>query len=96
VQVALRPARGHVAPGVARLDAPQAREESDDRALELARVDTVIGCDERVAEVVDGVAQEAVQVHVLVHQVVWIAQMARRPFLHLPLIGIEDGALARR
>ena len=66
-----------VAPVLALFDLPQPGEEVDDGALELAAVHAVVGRDEGVAEVVDRVPQEAVQVLVIVHQIVRVAEVAR-------------------
>mmetsp|Transcript_5001 Transcript_5001/g.9770 ORF Transcript_5001/g.9770 Transcript_5001/m.9770 type:complete len:312 (-) Transcript_5001:569-1504(-) len=77
VEVPLRAAGGDVAPVGVLGHLPQVGEEVDDGALELAAVHAVIGRDEGVAQVVDGVLHEFVQFLVVVHEVVRVAEVYR-------------------
>mmetsp|Transcript_38084 Transcript_38084/g.89032 ORF Transcript_38084/g.89032 Transcript_38084/m.89032 type:complete len:246 (-) Transcript_38084:626-1363(-) len=80
-QVALGAACRHVAPVVATGDVPELGEEVENGELELSGVDTVVGGDEGVAQVVDGISQELEQLLVVVGEVVRIAKVKGCPCL---------------
>ncbi len=90
VQVALGAAGGDVPPVVALGDLPQVGEEVNHGALELAGVHAVIAGDEGVAEVVDGVLHELVQLLVVVHEVVGVAEVHARAGLEQVVVCLQD------
>mmetsp|Transcript_4274 Transcript_4274/g.10881 ORF Transcript_4274/g.10881 Transcript_4274/m.10881 type:complete len:201 (+) Transcript_4274:1054-1656(+) len=94
VEVSLGPARGDVSPVGIGLRLPQVGEEVDDRALELTAVDAVVGRDEGIAEVVDAVLHELVQLLVVVHEVVRIAEVHAALALEQLIVGAKDIGLA--
>mmetsp|Transcript_35527 Transcript_35527/g.60420 ORF Transcript_35527/g.60420 Transcript_35527/m.60420 type:complete len:429 (-) Transcript_35527:712-1998(-) len=67
VEVALGAAGGDVAPVGVGGHFPEVGEEVDDGTLELTGVNAVVGGDEGIAEVVDGVLHEFVELLVVVH-----------------------------
>jgi len=75
VEISLGSAGGDVSPVVLVFHLPQFGEEVNDGAFELTGVDSVVGCDEWISEVVDGVLHEFVEFFVVVHEIVGVPEM---------------------
>ena len=75
MEIPLRAAGGNVSPVGVRFHLPQFGKEVNHGTFELTGVDSVVGCDEWIAEVVDGVLHEFVEFFVVVHEVVGVAKV---------------------
>mmetsp|Transcript_27276 Transcript_27276/g.49547 ORF Transcript_27276/g.49547 Transcript_27276/m.49547 type:complete len:359 (+) Transcript_27276:2373-3449(+) len=96
VKITFRSTRGHVTPVRVGFHIPELGEKVNDTALELTGVNTIVGGDIGVAEVVDGVLHEFVELLVVVHEIVGVSKVNGRLALEELIVGLQNVRFVRK